>query len=473
LPPGLSPEARQAYLAAADRLADLRWRRRERPEAVNPEFEAELEQANRAWLALDAGVERLRAEEEEELPPPPAPERLAECLSPGEAAVALHVATDWIGATAVGRERSGSLWWGCETDGGLTLAQLSRAVVGRADGDDATVSPAWQDLARLPLDQAAPLIARTCVMLRERVWPLVERVLDGRADALVLMPGRGLNVLPLHAAPTTDGRLAMDRWCVRYAPSLGLLARAGAAGALPPGRILGQAVNPTGDLRFAETEADGIRGSWRGETRDPLRGPEAQPDRVLPLFEEADALHFAGHGAFDPEDPMRSRLFCAPGTSGDVITLQTLLERVPATRARVVLLSACETGRVVAGDPLNDQLGLPGGLLIAGASAVLATHWKVDDFAACLVLSRAIELWERDSLDLERALAAAQAWLRGATVSTVRGWIEERIDASSAVNPELERAYAGLAGRRDTERLFSAAIFWAPFHVTGRAVRAH
>jgi CHAT domain-containing protein/tetratricopeptide (TPR) repeat protein len=473
LPPELPAEARSAYVAATNRLAEIRWRRRRQPNVVDPQLKAELVQAERYWKELDAEVEVLRRGMDARPEPTPQPAVLAESLSRGEAAVALHVAANWTGAACVGRGRDGALWWGCATEPRLTLAKVSRSVVGRDEGDGTNIHPAWHDLADLPLAEAEQLVAGTCAMLGDLVWPLVERVVQDRADALVLMPGRGLNVLPLHAAATADGRLAMDRWTIRYAPSLNLLARAGPAGVLPPERILGQVVNPTGDLPFAEAEAAAIQRIWRGDHCEPLRGPQAEPSRILPLFEQTDVLHFAGHGAFDADDPLQSRLSCAPGVSGSDITLQNLLERVPTVRTRVVLLSACETGRVVAGDPLNDQLGLPSGFLIAGASAVLATHWQVDDLAACLVLSRCIEIWEQRSHPLERALADAQNWLRTeATVGVVRKWIEDKLVDNGTTRPALELARGGLAERDDEELLFESALFWAPFHVTGKAVRA-
>lgn len=472
LPVEMSEDDRRAYLAATDRLSDLRFRRRDRPDVSDPGLDAEIEAAERVWLELEALVVRLRKGHEAPPVPGPSPEELAECLSPGEAAIALHVSARWVGAACLGRERGGAIWFACETDPGLTLDDLSRAVLGRAEGDPVTPRTAWQDLVNLQPQGAAELVTDTCAKLGKWIWPLVERVLKDRADSLVLMPGRGLNVLPLHAARTSDGRLAMDRWSVRYAPSLRLLARAGPPGPLPAERFLGQAVNPTENLPFAEAEATAIRGIWAGGLRKSLSGPLAQPDAVLQLFEQSDLLHFAGHGAFDPVDPLQSRLLCADGPSGSVLTLEMLLDRVPAARSRVVLLSACDTGRVQAGDALNDQLGLPGSLLVAGSSAVLATHWPVADLAAALVLSRCIELWEQQPLDLERALAGALSWLRSeATVGVIRAWIEDRLQAMGT-DEQLQRTHAQLAFKNKDDLLLAGEYYWAPFHVTGRAVRA-
>ncbi|HEX5077309.1 MAG TPA: CHAT domain-containing tetratricopeptide repeat protein [Gemmatimonadaceae bacterium] len=471
-PAGVSGVTQRAYEIATDRLAELRWQRRQRPTEVNPGLDAELGEATRIWQDLDAEVERFRLDEDDDREPSRDPEQLAQTLSGREVAVALHLTNDWLGVACIGRATDGRLWWDCDVDAGLTLADVSRAVVGMAEGDLTPAGPSWHELTSVTLEEAEDLVVRTCDTVCKSVWPVAERLVQDRADAIVLMPGRGLNVLPLHAAVTGDGRFALDRWSVRYAPSLTVVARAGVVGALPPAKVLGQVVNPTGDLPFANAEAAATRRSWRGEARAPLRGPQAEPDRVLELLRETDVLHFAGHGAFDPDDPLQSRLFCAPSAAGGIITLQTVLERAPSVRTRVVLLCGCETGRVVAGDLLNDHLGLPGGLLIAGASAVLATFWQVDDLAACLILSRCVELWEEGTTDLERALAEAQRWIRTeATVRTVREWIEDRLDDVSEANPELEIAHGRLVVRDDNELLFGNALYWAPFHVTGRAVR--
>jgi CHAT domain-containing protein len=222
-------------------------------------------------------------------------------------------------------------------------------------------------------------------------------------------------------------------------------------------------------------EAAAIRGNWGADHQAPLLGDAAVPDQVLRLFEQTDVVHFAGHGAFDQEDPLRSHLSCAPDASGNLITLQMLLERVSTMRARVVFLSACETGRVVAEDPLNDQLGLPGGLLIAGAGAVLATFWRVNDLAACLVLSKTVELWRAGAVDLGRALADAQRWLRTeATAQIVREWIEARMNEHAGQGTDdsaLASEQARLALYDDDELLFAGALHWAAFHVIGRDVR--
>jgi CHAT domain-containing protein len=230
--------------------------------------------------------------------------------------------------------------------------------------------------------------------------------------------------------------------------------------------------NPTGDLPFADAEATAATNAWLGGRLAPLRGPAAQPSAVLRLLNASDVLHFAGHGAFVPDDPLESHLLCAPGTSGELVTLRMLLETGSALRTRVIMLSACETGRVAAEDALNDQLGLPGGLLAAGASAVLATFWPVGDLAAALVLSQTIAIWGREPVTLETALGRAQTWLRTqATAGVVRRWLDEQHTEDAATREGLDDARESLAGLSEDSLLFTDEYSWAAFHVSGRGVR--
>lgn len=476
LPEDLSPAERDAYIAASNRLSELRWKRREHPDRDDPELDRALAAAKHEFDRLDANVERLRAGRRANVEPVAPPRELAERLAAGETAVALHVTDDWIGAACIGRQRDGALWWTCGTERGrFTLPDLSRLVIGRAAQDPEITGSAWKDLAELT-DQApgdaASLVAKACETMRHAVWPLVERLVDDKADTLVLMPGRGLNVLPLHAAATSAQRPAMERWSIRYVPSLALLPRPADADA-SVARTLGQVVNPTGDLPFADVETAAAGKAWRGERLPPLCGAAAEPTAVMRLFYGSDVLHFAGHGAFDSDDPLESHLLCAPGTAGDVITLRMLLETGSVVRTRVVILSACETGRVVAEDALNDQLGLPGGLLVAGANAVLATFWPVSDLAAGLVLSQTFSIWEREPVTLDAALARAQTWLRTeATVAVVRRWLDEQHTDDAMTREAIEDARASLTGLSDEALLFTDELSWAAFHVTGVGVRS-
>ena len=93
----------------------------------------------------------------------------------------------------------------------------------------------------------------------------------------------------------------------------------------------------------------------------------------------ADVLHLACHAHFRADSPYFSALHLADGelTLRDAAALRL--------RARLVTLSACETGlsRVAPGDEL---VGLVRGFLLAGAPTVLATLWTVDDASTAALM---------------------------------------------------------------------------------------
>jgi CHAT domain-containing protein len=89
-------------------------------------------------------------------------------------------------------------------------------------------------------------------------------------------------------------------------------------------------------------------------------------------------VHFACHGAVDPDEPGQSQLFLedhqqAPLTVADIGAL-----RLPGGLA---FLSACETA-VTNGNLSNEAVHLTGAFQLAGYRDVVGTLWQVGDLAS-------------------------------------------------------------------------------------------
>jgi CHAT domain-containing protein len=94
-------------------------------------------------------------------------------------------------------------------------------------------------------------------------------------------------------------------------------------------------------------------------------------------------LHFATHARADDREPEASHLRLAADEHSDGYL--HLAEITTVTRpGSVVVLSACETlsGRLYVGEGL---MGLARAFLVAGAGAVIATHWPIGPSAATLM----------------------------------------------------------------------------------------
>lgn len=119
-----------------------------------------------------------------------------------------------------------------------------------------------------------------------------------------------------------------------------------------------------------------------------------------------DVIHFATHGQFDAQRPLRSAIYLADARP---LTAERLF--ASPLHGRMVILSACETGigRAEAGD---DYLGLPRSFFLGGADAVLSSLWPVDDEGTRLFMERFHADRARGSL--AQAWLAARNQLRGA-----------------------------------------------------------
>ncbi len=198
--------------------------------------------------------------------------------------------------------------------------------------------------------------------------------LDG-VKRLVVVPHGPLHFVPF-AALRLGGRYLIERFPLVLAPSTTV-----ALALAPRGRTVRAprrclfVKDPTGTLPHAEGEATALARRFRGAVTT-LAGPEATRGRVQAAAAGCDLLHFATHAVFRPESPEFSYLELADGrlSARDVL-------RYPFGRARLAILSACDSGR---GDfaRAGEMFGLPRAFLQAGAASVLATLWPIEDHAA-------------------------------------------------------------------------------------------
>jgi CHAT domain-containing protein/tetratricopeptide (TPR) repeat protein len=106
-------------------------------------------------------------------------------------------------------------------------------------------------------------------------------------------------------------------------------------------------------------------------------GPEAREDRVKTEAGQADVLHFATHGILNDAEPMYSHLVLARGDKNEDGLLEAWELMRLDLKARLAVLSACETarGRFGAGEGV---IGLTWAMFVAGVPTTLVSQWKVE-----------------------------------------------------------------------------------------------
>ena len=211
-------------------------------------------------------------------------------------------------------------------------------------------------------------------------------------DALLIIAPHGLlHQLPFQALITPD-----DAWLARrpicYIPSLSALnSLFGADRSFAPNdqRILICGLSDYGlqarSLPHAEHEIATLHSIW-GERLDSLWGSAATREALLRLNRTGQlmnyaVIHFTAHAVLDPLAPSHSRVLLADDslTFADILNLRL--------RANVVTLSACDSASG-ATQPGDEVMALAQAFLSAGARAVVASLWPVEDEAASEFMQR-------------------------------------------------------------------------------------
>ena len=295
-----------------------------------------------------------------------------------------------------------------------------------------------------------------------------ERLLAARngegARPVVVVPVGLLALLPLHAAWTPDGsapggrRYALDELCITYAPNVRVFAEARRRARRGDASRLLAVEEPlpvtAGPLPAVAAEvAAAVRAA---STATVLRHENAAVEKVLVQLRDHTVAHFACHGQADPDDPLASFLLLA---GDERLTLRTIMEQRLADLGLVVL-SACETA--VVGRELPDEVvGLPAGLLRAGAGGVIASSWSVPDVSTAILLTRFYELWqEQNRSDPAEALRRAQQWVRDSSNGEKLEHMPELMDAADRVPASARRLWEKGHGHRHP-------YFWAGFAYVG------
>jgi len=204
-------------------------------------------------------------------------------------------------------------------------------------------------------------------------------------ENLIIVPHGVLHYLPFNALH--DGKdFLIDRYSIRVMPSASAMKYLTAKKVEKAGDIIIFGNPDLGDSRydlaFAQKEALDVA-KTRLKSKVFLR-----KDATMGAFTKYGSgfsyIHFATHGQFNPDSPLKSALLLAPDSeSNGMLTADKLYSL--KLDADLVTLSACETGlsKIANGD---DLVGLTRGFLYAGCNSIVASLWKVDDLATATLM---------------------------------------------------------------------------------------
>jgi CHAT domain-containing protein len=330
-------------------------------------------------------------------------------------------------------------------------------------GDRQMITNAAADLHDRLLDAESPQseVRESARHLAELVlWPLTAQLSDKR---LIIVPDDGLHTVPFNVLPWSEreaDRLVLQHAEVSIVPSALFLTRIRAGGgqhsAAPRVELLGDPVFRIADWQHEctdaiadQTTAGTVRSvsDWT-ESLPRLPGSRAEVQMVARLSQQTrpgsrveillgcaavptalrraatghvDLLHIATHARVDSQRPRLSALALTPehradGTASAFGLLDILGLKL---NSNLVVLSACETsrGRLLPGEGV---LGPAQAFLQAGAEAVLASYWRVDDLTTSKFMQGFYRYLLADRLPAAKALRKAQ--MDAAETSSSHDW---------------------------------------------------
>ncbi len=288
---------------------------------------------------------------------------------------------------------------------------------------------------------------------------------------LIFINSGALGLLPIHTTwREVNGikRFLSDDYMISYSPSAYVL-RISQRRIQDPLRLshsLMAIVDPTTDLPFSSIEGQIVAKLFSINKQLVLQGNEASIDKTIALAKNYSYLHFACHGFYDWDEVTNSALVLA---DGKLLNLHDILSpKFNLQKARLVTLSACETGLTEFLQLPSEYIGLPAALLEAGAPAVISSLWAVNDMSTAIMMSEFYRRHLIEGQDIVVALHGAQLYLRNATAAEMNLF-------------ELYQRQYLTSGRKDIKALsemryfqsnpnikpFTNQYYWGPFFLSG------
>jgi CHAT domain-containing protein len=250
-------------------------------------------------------------------------------------------------------------------------------------------------------------------------------LLSIKSHHLVLVPHEELNSIPFQALqdPST-GKYLGETFAISYAPSATVLANVENKSTLSSGHLLAVA-DPS--IHEASDEVNAIGKLYPGRSKV-VAQEAASKAEVRTWVSNYDLVHFSVHGTFNGADPLLSYLQFKETASDNGRLTAAEMFGLPLQKNTLVVLSACETGRVEA-THANEVLGMVRSLLYAGAGRLVLSSWEVN-------------------------------------AGSTRLWMETFYQKGQTSPPAEAARLALLTVKSRPE--YSHPFFWAPFVMTGK-----
>lgn len=255
----------------------------------------------------------------------------------------------------------------------------------------------------------------------EQVSSILSKMPIAPKSRLFVIPYGSINHISVHAARNVvNGRYFLQDYNISYAYSITLLKRAldqHRNNSFTDRTLLSviDSSNHSGEnsLEYVENEFNEISKHFHKDKVMVFNNPEGTIDVVKEKMDAVTDICFSTHAKYDEVYPLNSYVNLP---SGEKLFISDIAVDLQLSNNRLVVLSACETGKFDFQELGNEHLGLTCAFVLAGATGVISSSWPVDDFATFLLITKFYDYHLGDArLDPCLALRKAQMWLMSAT----------------------------------------------------------
>lgn len=254
------------------------------------------------------------------------------------------------------------------------------------------VALAYQTITHQPRskEEVASQTKRRQDLLRELndllIKPLEPLLPKDEQSIITIVPHGPMFMIPFASLIGEDKKFLVEKHTLAYVPAIGVMRatqKLAQAAAVQPDKLLAfgnpitKAIAFLGALPYSEKEVHNISELFGAANSVVKIGQDADKKTFEELAPQFSEIHLATHGLVDEEHPMQSSLILAPTKTDDgLLSVKDILS-LKELRAKLVVLSACQTGRgKITGDGV---VGLSRAFIIAGTPSVVVSQWNVDD----------------------------------------------------------------------------------------------
>jgi CHAT domain-containing protein len=303
-----------------------------------------------------------------------------------------------------------------------------------------------------------------------KLWPNLKR--------MIIVPSKGLNVLPLHAAHyemNGQRRYWLDDFEITYVPSCAVLEKCLMRERENRGRDVLFAVqnpNPSDKHRKLPLSDWEVEDAMQYFARTKvLSGEEATRARVKDFIGEGHEVLLSCHGIYVPGNATESHLTL----HGDRLPLSEILA-LDLSKAWLVVISACETAMSAPGDVLDEVQGLHTAFIVAGATTAIGSLWTVSDLSTALLMKRFHENIYKRHMDKASAIRRAQQWVRDLSLDETRRLLRkkqielQRLSAHerlTTIDLAAAQSHVEESAAKQDGKPFAHPFWWAAFQCVG------